>query len=285
MAAKAKGQEGALQRWLKAAKSETRLLGKIDKHLISRPPDTSRRQDVLHPSELIKSDFCPRAAYYRLQGYTPEPERHGLRMQSIFDEGHAVHHRWQGWLAEMGVLYGMWSTSEGTVWATSSDIDVPTSHYREVPLKDPGLRIHGHSDGWVKGLGDDFLIEIKSIGPGTIRVEQPELFRSGDLTSAWKQISRPFPTHLRQGQLYLALVNRMAERGEIESAPQEIVFIYELKADQSSKEFVVSYSPEISKDALDTAYDVVRAVDKENPPECPNDKCSACAALEVSLVS
>lgn len=275
----AKASEGALQRWLKADKTDTRVIGPISKHLLARPPDTSRRQDVLHPSELVKKDFCPRAAYYRLMGEVPTPERHSMRLQSIFDEGHAVHARWQGWLAEMGVLYGLWSTLEGTQWAVSADIDPKIDRYLEVPLVDEDLRIQGHSDGWVKGIGDDYLIEIKSIGPGTIRVEQPGLFRSGDLFEAWKNVRSPFPTHLRQGQLYLALANRMAERGEIESAPQEIVFIYELKADQSCKEFVVSYSPSVSKDALDDAYDVVRAVDKQTPPDCPNEKCSACEAL------
>lgn len=277
MAAKAK--EGALQRWLKADRNETRVIGPLSRHILARPPDTSRRQDVLHPSELIKKNFCHRAAYYRLLGHAPAPERHPLRTQAIFDEGHAVHARWQGWIAEMGILYGLWSTSEGTKWAVSADVDT-TDRYLEVPLHDRGLRIEGHSDGWVKNKdGSEFLIEIKSIGPGTIRVEQPELYRGGDLFDAWKQVRRPFPSHLRQGQLYLALINRMAERGEIESAPKEIVFIYELKADQSMKEFVVSYSPDISKDALDDAFDIVRAVEKGDPPECRIEKCSACDAL------
>lgn len=266
---------------MESKKNETRLLGPIERHLLLRPLDTSRRQDVLHPSELIKSDFCLRAAYFRLLGRPVTPERPNLRLQSIFDEGHAVHAKWQGYLREMGVLYGMWETGRGArTWAMSKDIDT-SSHYREVPLEDPALRISGHSDGWVKGMGTDFLIEIKSIGPGTIRLENPALFRSGDLFAAWKEVRRPFPTHIRQGQLYLALANRMAERGELESAPNEIVFLYELKADQSAKEFVVTYDPAVSKDSLDDAYDVVQAVEAGVPPECHSeDGCKQCRGFD-----
>lgn len=277
MAAKAKGS--ALSEWMKTKKVETRLLGPIERHILERAPDTSRRQDVLHPSELIKDDFCVRAACYRLMGYAPKAERPNLRLQSIFDEGHAIHAKWQGYLAEMGVLYGMWDTLEGRTWGLSADM-YGDAKYREVPLTDDALRIAGHSDGWVKGLGDDFLIEIKSIGPGTIRMENPALFREGDLFAAWKEIRRPFPTHVRQGQLYLALANRMAERGELESAPQEIVFIYELKADQSAKEFVVAYDSVLAKDALDDAYDIVKAVECDTLLDCRFDGCKQCKPFE-----
>ena len=277
MAAKAKGS--ALSEWLKTKKVETRLLGPVERHILTREPDTSRRQDVLHPSELIKDDFCVRAACYRLMGYTSKPDRPNLRLQSIFDEGHAIHAKWQGYLAEMGVLYGMWDTLEGRTWALSADV-YSDAKYREVPLTDDALRIAGHSDGWVKGLGEDFLIEIKSIGPGTIRTEQPSLFREGDLFAAWKEIRRPFPTHVRQGQLYLALANRMAERGQLESAPQEIVFIYELKADQSAKEFVVAYDPVLAKDALDDAYDITKAVECDTLLDCRFDGCKQCKSYE-----
>lgn len=280
MAAKAKGSS-ALSEWMQTKKVETRLLGPIERHILDRPADTSRRQDVLHPSELIKNDFCVRAACYRLMGLVPDPDRPNLRLQSIFDTGHAVHAKWQGYLAEMGVLYGVWDIDRtGKQWALSANVPLSEARYLEVPLSDESLRISGHSDGWVKGLGNDFLIEVKSIGPGTIRVENPALFREGDLFSAWREIRRPFPSHVRQGQLYLALANRMADRGEIDSAPNEIVFLYELKADQSTKEFVVTYDPAMSKDALDDAYDITRAVESDSLIECRFGGCKQCSAFE-----
>jgi CRISPR/Cas system-associated exonuclease Cas4 (RecB family) len=265
---------------METRKIETRLLGPIERHLLTRPLDTSRRQDVLHPSELVKDDFCPRAAYFRLIGKVLPPDRPNLRLQSIFDVGHSVHSKWQNYLQEMGVLYGVWETTRGpAAWDISSDLPAG-ARYKEVPLHDDGLRISGHSDGWVKGLGEDFLIEIKSIGPGTIRFENPALFRSGDLFAAWKEIRRPFPTHMRQGQLYLALAQRMAERGELESAPDEIVFLYELKADQSVKEFVVTYDPILSKDALDDAYDITKAAEMGVAPDCRSGGCKSCSVYE-----
>jgi hypothetical protein len=155
-------------------------------------------------------------------------------------------------------------------------------------LVDNSLRIAGHADGWVVGLGDPFLIEIKSIGTGTIRMEQPALLSSndGDLSKAWRDIRRPFPSHLRQGQFYLELLRRMKESGNYfqdQEIPTEIVFLYELKADQSYKEFVVKADAVVVKDSLDTAYDVVHAVSVGQPPKCPNnpDKgCKACAQFQ-----
>lgn len=269
---------------MESKKTETRVLGPIERHILKRPADTSRRQDVLHPSELIKDDFCVRAAYFRLVGRVAPQERPNLRLQSIFDEGHAIHAKWQGYLAEMGNLYGLWDMDRlGMVWAQSSEVNLRAHTYREVPLHDHDLRISGHSDGWVKGLGEDFLIEIKSIGPGTIRMENPALFKNGDLFAAWREVRRPFATHLRQGQLYLALANRMKERGELDSAPTEIVFIYELKADQSAKEFVVGYDPALSKDALDDAYDIVKAVEAGTPLDCRFGGCKNCSVYEEEV--
>lgn len=268
---------------------QTRLVGPVERHLLTRPRDTSRRTDVLHPSELCKSDFCVRASYFVMTGAgIPEPPP-GLRLQSIFDEGHAIHHKWQSWVREMGALYGRWQCMECEM--VTKDLTLPPSgcgvcgssnlRYAEVTLIDPLLMIAGHADGWVKNHGPDFLIEIKSIGTGTIRMEQPALMKDTDLAGAWKNIRRPFPTHTRQGILYLELAHRMYESGLLdEEAPDEIVFLYELKMDQSYKEFVVKRDPELAKPMLDTAYDVVRAVKAGKAPACSNTvngSCPKCA--------
>lgn len=274
---------GTLKAFLDTKKVETRLVGPIERHLMTRPRDTSRRTDVLHPSELIKKDFCQRAAYFKVIGLGVEEDRPNLRLQSIFDEGHSIHHKWQAWIAEMGNLYGRWSCEScvGPFWAQSPG-KCPSCggkvDYREVPLTDPDLMIAGHSDGWVRGLGDEFLIEIKSIGTGTIRMEQPALLSNNenDLSKAWRDIRRPFPSHLRQGQLYLELVRRMAKRGEVDSYPTEIVFLYELKADQSYKEFSVKADSEVIKDCLDMAYDIARAVEVSQAPPCNINLQSGC---------
>jgi hypothetical protein len=195
-------------------------------------------------------------------------------MQSIFDEGHAIHAKWQNWIAEMGNLYGVWEKNGERTWGIST----PGAKYREVPLESKKHMIRGHADGWVKGLDEDFLIEIKSMGAGTIRMEAPSLLvgANGDLETAWRAIKQPFRSHMLQGQMYLHLSHLMVEEGLFESAPDEIVFIYELKANQDYKEFCVKYDPEYVTEIFENALDVVWAVENQRPPACNIDPVKGC---------
>ena len=256
-----------LQRFLDAKKTSTRLLGDVERYILKRPRE-KRRTDVLHPSEIIKSDWCMRYSYYLLNGGEPKIEKPGLRLQNIFDEGHAIHHKWQKRFQEMGVLYGKWHSpkDESDIWATSSELKDDSYEYKEVPLKDDSLRLHGHSDGWIKGIGEDCLIEIKSIGAGTLRYEAPELLyeADGDVTKAWKNIRRPFRSHLLQGQVYLELAYRMFG----DKAPKEIVFLYELKADQDYKEFTVKADFEIISRVFFMAEKLIKNVEDGIMPPC-----------------
>jgi hypothetical protein len=151
--------------------------------------------------------------------------------------------------------------------------------YGEVTLREDRLRIAGHTDGWIKGIGKDTLIEIKSIGPGTIRAENPGLITDadGDFMKAWKNIRRPFPSHILQGQVYLELMARMGNHVD------EIVFIYELKADQDYKEFAVKADFELVRHVFEGAKLVVDAVDAGVAPRCSNNAgatCKQCAPYE-----
>jgi len=272
-----------LKNYLETKKRDTRLMGEIERHILSKPFE-ERSQTVLHPSDIIKPEWCALAAYHALNGnYIETRERPTLRLQSIFDTGHGAHAKWQGYLREMGVLFGKWHnhrTGDYT-WATSKDvrgIALRDLEYEEVPLYSAKHRMSGHSDGWVKGLGEDFLIEIKTIGAGTIRIEAPGLFGgSNDLDTAWRNIRQPFRTHQLQGQVYLHLCHIMAEEGTLPSAPNEIVFMYELKSNQDYKEFSVTYDPEFSKPYFEAALDVVWAVENERPPVCTIDAVLGCA--------
>ena len=271
-----------LQKFLDTKKADTRLIGEIERHLM-RQPESDRRTDVLHPSEIIKADWCHKYAYYLLNGGKAKKEKPNLRLQNIFDEGHYIHAKWQNRLADMGVLYGKWhcETDNLSEWGVSSEINSGTSvfEYKEVPLVHEPLRIHGHADGWVKGLGDDCLIEIKSIGAGTLRFEAPELLydADGDLTKAWKNIRRPFRTHLLQGQMYLELAKRQFG----DDAPNEIVFIYELKADQDYKEFTIKSDYYVVERIFNAAKKVIDAVEAGVSPDCNvnPDGCKFCNAI------
>ena len=178
----------------------------------------------------------------------------------------------------MGVLYGRFTCTacEFSLFDLGP-VECPqcgrqTMEYREVTLIDDSLRIAGHTDGWIKGIGDDTLIEIKSIGPGTIRAEASNLFTDADndFMKAWGNVHRPFSSHILQGQVYLELMKRMGHD------VNEIVFIYELKADQSYKEFSVKADFEIVRHVFDKAALIVDAVKNQTVPDCNNNPGGTC---------
>jgi CRISPR/Cas system-associated exonuclease Cas4 (RecB family) len=266
-----------LWKFLDAKAKPTRLLGDIERHLLKRPVG-DRDYTVLHPSDMIKRDWCKRSSYFLLRGHERIAERPNLKLQSIFDEGHAIHAKWQSWFQEMGVLHGKFKcvSCHEITWGTSPSecgkCGWKTLEYAEVTLVDKDLRIAGHTDGWIKGIGDDCLIEIKSIGPGTIRAEAPELMMDadGDFMKAWNSVRKPFGPHVLQGQIYLELMRRMG------NPVDEIVFLYELKADQSYKEFTVKADYSLVEHVFDGAKSVVEAVAAGIVPDCSNNPGSIC---------
>jgi CRISPR/Cas system-associated exonuclease Cas4 (RecB family) len=267
-----------LKKFLDTKKKDFRLLGDVERHLL-RMPDSDRRTDVLHPSEIIKADWCHKYAYHLLNGGKAKKDKPSLRLQNIFDEGHAIHDKWQSRFHDMGVLYGKFGClSCNKVTEGVSPTHCPECNgamkYKEVSLVDPDLRIAGHTDGWIKGIGQDCLIEIKSVGAGTLRFEAPELLfdADGDVSRAWKRVNRPFRSHLLQGQMYLELAKRM--HGD--EAPKEIVFIYELKADQDYKEFTVKADYEFVAHVFKAAQKVVDAVNEGKMPKCNIDRYDGC---------
>lgn len=275
-----------LKKFLDAKAKPTRLLGNIERHLLGRPAG-DRRTDVLHPSEIIKRDWCKRASYHLLNGRTKIAEKPNLKLQSVFDSGHQIHAKWQAWFQEMGVLHGKFKciVCDKITWGTSPKecehcgAAENKLEYAEVTLVDNELRIAGHTDGWIKDAEGDVLIEIKSVGPGTLRFEAPSLMAeaNGDFMEAWKLVRRPFGVHVLQGQVYLELMRRMGNPVE------EIVFIYELKADQSFKEFVVKRDPELVQHVFDGAQKVIDAIAAGVAPNCsnnPDGTCKQCAPYE-----
>jgi hypothetical protein len=267
-----------LKKFLDAKAKPSRLLGDIERYLMARPVE-DRSTTVLHPSEMIKKDWCKRASYFLLNGVEKKADKPGLRMRSIFDEGHAIHAKWQFWFQDMGVLHGRFKcrVCDGITFGTSPKIcgqcDVEGKLvYDEVTLFDNKLRIGGHTDGWIKGIGKDCLIEVKSIGPGTIRIEAPGLMNDadGDFMKAWNNVRRPFSPHILQGQMYLELMKRMG------NPVDEMVFLYELKADQSYKEFAVKADFELVRHIFEGAQYVVDQVKLGVAPHCNNNIVKGC---------
>jgi hypothetical protein len=273
------------QKYLDTKKTDSRLTGHIERHLMKKAPG-DRSTLVLHPSEMIKADFCHRYSYYLLTGGKKMEKNPGLTLQNIFDEGHFIHEKWQNRIYEMGNLWGDFKCincngiTSGLSPEKCQHCDCKILRYDEVKMLDPELRIAGHTDGWVKNLGDDFLIEIKSIGEGTLRFEAPDLLydADGDLNKAWKNIRRPFRGHLLQGQMYLELSKRMFGV----EAPKEIVFLYELKSNQAYKEFTIKADYEVVDRIFFKAEKIIKAVEAGVMPDCNVNEngCKQCNQIE-----
>lgn len=269
---------GNLKRVLDASKSG-RLIPRIEAHLMSREPE-KRDYTYLHPSDICKDSWCQRGSLALLRGKSRLTIPNTLSRQNVFDEGHFIHAKWQKYFVDMGVMYGNWEGLGGMYLPPKGD---SVAAYREVALTDDSIMLRGRADGWIVGIGADCLIEIKSIGVGTLRFENPGLLSSvsSDLDKAWREIKRPFPSHLRQGQIYLELAHRMEASGRLERpAPKEIVFLYEYKPSQVYKEFVVEYMPEVGSRYVRRAQKVTAAFQDGINLPCVHGGCKECDGYE-----
>jgi hypothetical protein len=271
------------------------VIPEIKKMLLARHAANAEfhahKHDAIFPTELSKSDFCPRAVYFRMQG-KPDPSRSfSLRLETVFAEGDRIHEKWQGWLAETGQLWGNWHCRHCETDIANSVIPDPVDditsfakhdwEYREVPLAAHMLR--GRADGAL--VRDNCLVEIKSVGLGTLRFEEPELLKTYgiptpegkqivDAERLWKNIHRPFMSHVRQGNLYLWMAEKMGLPFD------KLVFIYEFKPNQDAKEFVITKSEETLKPMLAWHDQVVSAVTAGIAPDCPRGGCGNCRGYD-----
>jgi len=251
--------------------------------------ESERRSDIMHPSEMCKPDWCPRRDFYRISLGDRKDIDPRFTSELIFAEGHTIHDKYQAWLRAMGLLYGRWQCrachhlffgqSPGACESCGSD----SLRYREVPLENVEYMIAGHADGavhygneWLE-VDEQFLIEVKSVGVGTVRVENPALYSKYiegefDLTRLWREIKRPFPAHIRQATLYCWL-----------GGYQKMLFIYESKWNQQTKEFVVTPDFKHIRWILDSAKDVAQGVRQGIEPYRPgwakdsHKTCKSCA--------
>lgn len=234
--------------------------------------DGQRDFKHLHPSELSKKDWCPRASWYTITADEKPPIKPmSYQRLNIFAEGHAIHAKWQKWMWEAGVLEGRWYCRNcGHRWWDVSPKNCPdcSAHthnisYDEVPVNDDKHMLLGHADGIFTSGKKRALIEIKSVGMGTVRMEAPDIHRQysdGQLTydGVWKALRQPFATHIRQGMLYMHA-----------TGIHKLIFIYEWKASQEIKEFSIEYMPELVKPILDNCLRVRDAIEDGIPPERP----------------
>lgn len=284
---------GVMAEMARIRKSKNVLLGELEKaELAEFEAESDRRADVLHPSEMAKKDWCYRASYLRIKNnrYVKD-EKFSAQMQRIFATGNEAHTKWQRRMRQTGKLWGDWRCTS-CAWVAKGMLEPPTEfadgctrsgghiwEYREVSLHH-GL-VAGHEDGAM----DDYLVEVKTIGTGTVRHDAPKLLAEHykevvgggkiyDIDSLWKSLTRPFPTHVRQANVYLWLAKQMG-------LPfTRVRFLYELKHNSSTKEFSVPLSDRIMEPILTGIRVVEYALEQGVPPEC-NQRgdgvdCSSC---------
>jgi len=281
-----------LRALLETTKRETRLLGDVQRLLLRPGGENGPRVDALHPSEISHSDWCPRASYYRLSGRKEHSEQAGSywQLQMVFDEGKEIHHKWQKRIWDLGRLAGTFYCQEcHYAFPALAPQECEKCHrprqslrYHEVPLFNQTLNMAGHADGL--DTWDGPIIEIKSIGLGTLRFEAPGLIKDHtydfningksraflDYDGLWDSIRHPFPSHVRQGDFYCYMSRKY----------QEVLFLYECKWNQKVKEMIVRYRVERIQDRLDQCSRIVMALQGGPIPPCPFDGCADCQRYE-----
>lgn len=278
--------EGDLARALGGAlKNKQRLVGSVERYLLSVGDQSGRRTDCIHPSELSHESWCPRATYYRIMGVKPSDDGQlkKLSTEVVFETGHEAHRKWQSWFWEMGILRGLWYCKIcRKMWHGISPEHCPEKghgkefiEYREVPASSAQYLLGGHADGDVRRERKIWRpIEIKTVGIGTVRHEAPKLVERFSYTyvdendeersyvdwpALWAGIRRPFSSHLKQGMLYLLCLKREA-----------IIYLYEPKfVTGVPKEFEIEFQSELIEDLLDQCLLVKRSVERARPPKRP----------------
>jgi hypothetical protein len=265
-----------------AQKSRNRLIPVVNDHLVASYARKSAYRDTqhLHPSELSKKDLCLRAAWYKINKFPSAPERYTFDRLNVFEEGNVIHAKWQKWLKDVGILWGLWECTHCQhMWNAKSPKECNICgdrniKYREVPIRDDEHLLLGHADGEIEDDRGRALIEIKSIGPGTVRWELPSLYQDYEdhkisLDQMWDNIKRPFASHLRQGNLYMHCrkINTM-------------IYIYEWKPNQKVKEFELRYNADIVAPLLEACKTVMHHLEEDTVPDRPswayNKSCNGC---------
>lgn len=281
MPKKYEGKNPNLKAYLATTKKSGKLLPALETWMLTQAPE-QRDNTHLHPSNMAKENWCHRASWFQLKGFIiPEPPMKFQRA-SMFQEGNLTHSKHQDYIARMGNLWGEWK-QDGTksIFSESAKVDLRCYEYLEVPLKHPTLPLQGHGDGLVVGLGDDFWLEIKSMGVGSFREDYGLLSaNANDALAAWKDIKTPFMSHKKQAQIYMGIAHDMHDAGTWRrpTPPESCVFLYEYKGDQTLKEFSLDYSPIAWRRYKAMAESIYRDVLHNQVTSCnvSDEGCASC---------
>lgn len=308
-APRARKVTGALAPFADAKKQGGKLLPLVERFLLKQhlagEDDLERRQDIIHPSEMAKSDWCPRATYYRIvwtaEGRKLPVEKWRFQRENIFYEGDRIHDKWQANLWAMGVLWGRWKCLHCITyfWGQSPRVcekcGSPALRYAEVPMQSAAHLLGGQGDGETRIKDSCLFVEVKSVGDGTVRIESPTAFRKHnhkviekgtdkestyfDMRGLFRDIRHPFPSHFRQVLIYLFLRDLKTQNEDWPEC-EGCVIIYEAKSTQATKEFFVKRDNSLIEDLLSECLDIVYALENDRVPACKVGRRSSCPECE-----
>jgi CRISPR/Cas system-associated exonuclease Cas4 (RecB family) len=158
-----------LKKVFNSMKDEGIVLPKLNKHLLAIGQDVDRNHGFNSPSAVSS---CPRSNYFTRMGISSdgviEP-----RLRRIFDNGHGVHDRLQGYLQDEGMLL------------------MP-----EVPVWNSELKILGHTDGILRVNRFTLaILEIKSIN-----------------SNGYAHLTTAKPEHQMQAQVYMYCLEELRKK-------------------------------------------------------------------------
>jgi hypothetical protein len=219
------------------------LVPLVDRKLLERNQMYTEIEEWLHPSSIPTLEtICPRALFF--DKFTPiekYPKKLLLddfspRTYRIFDNGHAVHRRWQMYLIEAGVIdpairkgwevpvfseeLGVIGHADGIAYPDAkNDCIVRRLDGGSPLLTDEGFQVADSKGGAVNWspAGEPVLVEIKSM-----RDDQ------------WRWLIEPLPSHTVQTTCYMALLDL-----------RSCVTIYESKDTQQVKEYHRGFRPDL----------------------------------------
>lgn len=178
------------------------LNGKMDSY--------KRRRDCFHPSE-ISGDFCPRAWILGQRDKTLYYEDQvSPQTQWVFDVGTEVHALVQRRLGSTGKLFGLWECKRWCLeercvyygFKPEKRCPLNTDHkvkweYKEVPVIDEELGIHGKTDGVVVLKEGKYIFEFKTVNSRT-----------------FSTLAEPLDTHKEQAEWYMDVLSRNSHKME-----------------------------------------------------------------------
>lgn len=270
------------------------IVSSVERHLLSRPPWEDREKKVIHPSEVVNDDFCPRSVYLRVTTGRVYSDTNLIR-ETIFAAGHQYHHKWQGWIWDVGKLEGLFECLVCSVrtdrkpWWDVSPSECPECfaprralRFCEVPVRLDRLTLAGRGDGIIYDGGSREWLEIKSVGPGSLRMLHTKLIldhtheiggrKVVDWEGVWRGLKRPIPDHILQTNLYGVMANEYYEKFSFEYA----TILYENKSTGLAKPFRVRLDPGLVEPYLDRVRELHDDIRLGTLPDCPRGGCKEC---------